>query len=86
MGKGWLKCQISKGMFPNERAVHFDDAYGKTIDMFCQIYFLEGDKMNVDILDKDQSLVVVRLPAEPFNSGHIVAVHNSLVTEATVAA
>jgi hypothetical protein len=73
--KALLKCDVSEGMFPDERAVNFVDFGGEVIDMFAPDRLIRGDRLLVTILGRDnEGASWISLPSEPFNSGTVVVV------------
>jgi hypothetical protein len=75
--KALLKCEISKGMFSNERAVKVLDFSGEVIEMFAWDRSLRDDRLEVRVLGRnDAGAVWVDLPSMPFNSGTVIVVNS----------
>jgi hypothetical protein len=75
LGKALLKCEISKGMFDDERAVKVSDYSGEVIEMFAWETFLKDNRLVVRVLGENAAGAVwVTVPATPFNSGPDIVV------------
>ena len=73
-----LKCAISEGMFPEERAVKIVDFGGDAVEMFASSGAVKGNKIQVTVLKRnDQGAAWVSLPGTPFNSGSVIVVKSS---------
>lgn len=79
MKTGWLQCEIASGLFPQERAVSFHTAKGERVELFCPNEFTRENSIQVEILDEQQSLCLVRLPADPLNAPRVVLVERDQV-------
>jgi len=75
METGFLKCDVSSGLFPEERSVTFSSADGERVELFCSKDFLKGDNLEVEILDKKDTRCLVRLPADPLTASRDVVVN-----------
>jgi hypothetical protein len=83
--KGLLECQISKGMFPSERLVSFQDSKGEQIQLFAPIGLIKDGRLEVKILERAGDLTLVLLSASSAND-EIGAVVPTGKVEATVGA
>jgi hypothetical protein len=59
----WLKCQVAKGMFPDERTVTLNTEPDK-VSVFCHKDFVENDMLKVALIEERNREVLVRLPVE----------------------
>jgi len=63
----WLKCSIEPGMFSAERAVSIETLNAGIVSLFAQVYQIKGcDLLSVEVLRRDDTGVLVRLPAYPY--------------------
>jgi hypothetical protein len=86
----WIPCSVGPGQFPTEFAVSGTQADGRGFSLFApreSVFFVGGDQeegdgfIRVDEVDRTNDLVVVRLPARTFESGQLVRVRESTLTE-----
>ena len=77
----WLPCSVSPGQFPNEYAVSGMQYNGKGFSLFAPQETVvpppsgEGEGLlKVEVVDQRDELVLVRLPAEPFENGQHVTI------------
>lgn len=68
-----LRVKQTKGMFPTESLVVIPTTSGP-IELFVDNVHLVGDEMRVEVVDKDETQALVRLPAEPIWGGRNVVV------------
>ncbi len=85
-----LRCQVSPGMFSGEVAVRGIAADGAEFSLFVSDEFVESETpvhgdgpvdgwLLVELLDRKNDLVLVRLPGQAFENGQTVTVRNSHV-------
>jgi hypothetical protein len=84
--KYYLKCEISKGMFSNERGVLFRDVNGRDISGFWPDGFIKNGFLEVKVSEfgKDKSLVWGPFPdcgGYGFFQGDGFYVNNELLTD-----
>jgi hypothetical protein len=74
-----LICNVSEGLFPEERAVSFHTSDGSKVELFVTERRITEDKLEVTILDEKNDLVLIKLPAEPLNDSSVVTVRNEII-------
>lgn len=86
MNEAWLKCTLSKGMFPDESGVTFKSGNGEDISLFCFKDFVDAgnSRLRVKIVDRQNQWVLVRLPVDSLNGFGIVQVAETEVKEMQV--
>jgi len=64
----WLKCNVTKGMMPEEFAVVMNISGGRQISLFAAAKFVRTDpgRLLVTVVDKKRDEVLVYLPSSPF--------------------
>ena len=73
--KALLKCDVSIGMFPEERAVKVFDFRGDIVEMFAPERSILDNRLLVTVLGRDDDGAAwVTLPAMPFNFGTVIVV------------
>ena len=88
--EAFLRCLISRGMFSDEVAVRGTMADGTEFSLFAPRVFVEIDEpapevgaiegwLRVEVLSREGALMLVWLPAEPFEHGQTIAVRDSQV-------
>jgi len=84
MSEAWLKCTVSKGMFPDEVGVSFKSITGEEISLFCFKDFVDGSagKIRVKVVDEQEGYALVRLPVESLNGLRVVQVSDRDLSEA----
>jgi hypothetical protein len=85
MNKGLLNCNVSSGLFPQERAVSFKTAQGENVELFCPLTVLNGTNLIVTILEYSEDKVLVELPVESLNAGSVVLVNCDQVKQMVAA-
>jgi hypothetical protein len=77
----WLKCDVSKGMFPDEAGVSFPAGNGELISLFCYKDFVdvEASRLKVKVVGQQDGFTLVRLPVESLNGYSIVSVSGDLL-------
>jgi len=85
-----LRCQVSPGMFSGEVAVRGIAADGAEFSLFVSDDFVESEApvhvrgpvngwLLVEVLDRKDDLMLVRLPGQAFENGQTVTVRDSQV-------
>jgi len=75
--KALLKCDISDGMFPEERAVQVKDFAGNIVDMFASARLVKGSAISVTVLGRNETGATwISLPTTPLNSGAVIVVNS----------
>lgn len=77
----WVPCSVSLGQFPNEYAVSGTQYNGKTFSLFAPrdaVHLATPDAVDgflqVQVVDRKNDLVLIRLPAQTFENGQYVTV------------
>ena len=83
--KALLICDISEGLFPEERAVSFQTSDGSNVEVFVCKHRVIDDKLDVTILDEKNGLVLIELPSVPLNNSSVLTVRNEIVKRVVVA-
>jgi len=82
--KGWLKCRVSEGMFPEERAVVCTNLAGISFSFFApetRVKQKEG-LVEVNIMDCQNDKCLVFIPFEPLGGmSRTQAVYRKDITE-----
>ncbi len=83
MKEVWLKCDVSKGMFPGESGASFMAENGESISLFCPEKYVDKNdgRLKVRIVDDSSPVIVIRLPSESLNGTKIVRVPRDQVNE-----
>lgn len=84
--KYYLKCEISEGMFSNEKIVSFKDINGRDISGFWSDDCLKNGLLEVQLIDseKDKSLITGPFSASSgygFFQGNFFYVDNNLISD-----
>jgi hypothetical protein len=84
----WLHCSVSPGQFPDEYAVGGKQYNGKRFSLFAprelvRLATAEEGKglLQVEVVDRKDDLVLVRLPEESFENGQYVTVQEAQLQE-----
>ncbi|CAN5192126.1 hypothetical protein BH10CYA1_BH10CYA1_64930 [soil metagenome] len=79
--KGLLECEVSDGLFPEERAISFQNAQAEHVELFAPLRLVNDGRLEVSIVENDVSkgLMLIRLPSSPVNSSSIVLVAGNQV-------
>ncbi len=88
----WLKCEITRGMFPDEWAVKTNVANNEVISLFAPESVLSFSKsknsnekmdgfLKVEIIDKTNDFSLVSLPRPSLEESNYVKVPNSELQE-----
>jgi hypothetical protein len=72
--KGLLTCDISDGMFPTEKLVSFTTYSGEQVQLFAPEGLIRDGKLEVSIIQQQDTLALVRLPVGSTNSPLTVVV------------
>jgi hypothetical protein len=83
--KTWLQCNVSPGQFTGEYVVTAQDFRNSTFSLFVPDKYVECDGepiegqpisgwVQVEILDKNDTLALVQLPRLPLENGQTVTV------------
>jgi hypothetical protein len=83
----WLSCRISKGMFPEEVAVVVSSSEGQQLSFFLpkdRVEFGEAGQglIRVVVLDEDERVGLVALPAEPIEGPQVAKVPRAALSAA----
>jgi hypothetical protein len=78
--KALLICNVSEGMFPDERTVTFQASDGCRVELFVTKQRITPDnKLEVTILEEKNGLSLIRLPAEPLNESAVLTVRSNMI-------
>ena len=79
--KGLLECEISDGLFPEEKAIMFHSAQAERIELFAPVNLVRDGRLEVSVIESDEQkgLMLVRLPASPVTGSAIALVNRSQV-------
>jgi hypothetical protein len=68
--QGWLSCNISEGMLPDEFAVECNSANQGRFSFFAPSNFIDSEQNSVlvELIDGDENYFLVYLPVTPFES------------------
>lgn len=87
----WLRCEVKPGQFSGECAVSGDTFDGEGFSLFApeeSVRRTDKDSpagwVQVTVLDKQDSLVLVRLPGQTLENGTTITVSVSELEEDTV--
>lgn len=71
MQKGWLKCDISDGQFPEEYTVKCSSSDGSTFSFFANPDFIDHSRssVKVDVMECKGDVCLVYMPIEPLEGG-----------------
>ena len=72
--KAWLRCEVTAGLFANERAVCVRTDEGKIVSFFLPIDFVHGDEIAVEIVARNGEYGVVALPQRTFEGSNVARV------------
>lgn len=64
---GWLKCEVTKGIFPMEYAVSCNSADGNIFSFFAVEEYVNTEKnlVRVSILECRQDSCLIYIPSDP---------------------
>ena len=67
MQKGWMKCDISDGLLPEEYAIVCDNIDGNTFSFFAtqEIINEEKNMIRVDVMECRGDACLVYIPSQP---------------------
>ena len=71
--KAFLRCEITAGLFANERAVCVRTAEG-IVSFFLPLAFVHGDEIAVEIVARNGEYGVVALPQRTFEGSNVARV------------
>lgn len=83
----WLKCETTQGMFPDEMGVVSHTVDGQPFSLFADLSFIKdkgqlGDNLlKVLLCDSNDSSLVIKLPADPFETRKFVSVSKDQILE-----
>lgn len=65
--KGWLRCKISDGIFPQEHAIQCSSSDGNVFSFFAPQELINEEKnsVQVNVLECKQNQCLVYVPSEP---------------------
>jgi|WetSurMetagenome_2_1015567.scaffolds.fasta_scaffold343757_2 hypothetical protein len=71
MEKGWLKCDISEGQFPEEVTVKCSSYDGHSFSFFANSDFVDTSRnaVRVDVMECRGNSCLVYMPIEPLEGG-----------------
>ncbi|MBI2043197.1 hypothetical protein HYT25_02300 [Candidatus Pacearchaeota archaeon] len=61
----YLKCDLGKGMFSNERSFSFENYRGEIIEGFYPLPLINQDRIKVSLLKEEDNLVYICLHQPP---------------------
>lgn len=69
--KGWLKCQVSEGMLPEEYAVECNSVDGSTFSFFAPQEYIDAKKnlVQVDVVECQSDICLIYVPVDPLEGG-----------------
>ena len=74
MNKAWLRCEVSPGMFEDERAIGVTTADGGVVSFFLQNDLVNDQEIVVDIVARNGEYGVVALPRRTFEGSNVARV------------
>jgi len=74
-----LICDVSEGMFPEERSVSFQASDGCKIELFVTDRRIRDNKLEIRILEEKNGLSLIELPAEPLNESAVLTVRSDII-------
>jgi len=74
MNKAWLRCEVSPGMFSNERAIGIATAEGNVVSFFLDDDFVKNDEIEVGVVAGNGEFGVVMLPQRTFEGSNVARV------------
>jgi hypothetical protein len=69
--KVWLHCEVSRGVFSDERAIGIATADGDVVSFFLPSDFVSNDEISVDIVARNGDYAVVALPRRTFEGSNV---------------
>lgn len=75
----YIKVDVKDGLFSSEKIVNFDVGSEKYSLIVDSSDIIEGDKIQVRIIDETPEYAVVDLPNETFTSGNRVKIQRNLL-------
>ena len=72
--KAWLRCEVTRGMFEDERAVGIKTADGSVVSFFLPTDHVENDEISVEIVARNGEFGVVALPQRTFEGSNVARV------------
>lgn len=73
-GKAWLRCEVTAGLFGNERAVGITTFDGTVVSFFLPDDFVQNNEIAVDIVARNGEYGVVALPQRTFEGSNVARV------------
>ncbi|MBA3018097.1 MAG: hypothetical protein KJ550_01010 [Proteobacteria bacterium] len=69
--EGWLKCQVSEGMLPEEYTVECNSSDGNTFSFFASQEHVDPahELVKVNIMDRQSDSCLVYVPSAPLEGG-----------------
>ena len=74
-----LICNVSEGMFPEERSVSFQASDGCQVELFVTERRIIDNKLEITILEEKNGRSLIELPAEPLNESAVLTVRNDII-------
>src|SRR5438552_4041848 len=74
MTKAWLRCEVSPGMFSNERAIGVRTSDGSVVSFFIQNDKVSNEEIAVEVVDRNGEYGVVALPERTFEGSNVARV------------
>ena len=69
--EGWLKCQVSEGMFPEEYAVQCDSENGDIFSFFAPSEYIDikQNLVKINIMQSKNNVCLIYVPFVPLEGG-----------------
>ena len=74
-----LVCDVSAGLFPEERTVLFYTSSDYRVELFVTKERISDNKLEITILEESNGLSLISLPAEPLNESSLLTVRSNIV-------
>jgi hypothetical protein len=72
--KAFLRCDVSPGMFSNERAIGVTTADGDIVSFFLQDDLVDDEEIAVEVVARNGEYGVVTLPRRTFEGSNVARV------------
>jgi hypothetical protein len=72
--KAFLRCDVSRGMFSNERAICVTTADGNVVSFFLQDDLVNDEEIAVEVVARNGEYGVVTLPQRTFEGSNVARV------------
>ncbi len=72
--RAWLRCEVTPGLFSDERAIGITTAEGNLVSFFLPDDLVNDDEIAVDLVVRNGEYGVVALPQRTFEGSNVARV------------